>query len=60
MPRIDPIIEEIHAIREALAKESGYDAEKIAEAARRRQAEGGRKAVTLPPRMTPAVKKKAS
>ena len=31
MPPTDPIIEEIHAIREALAKESGYDAEKIAE-----------------------------
>lgn len=56
----DPIIEEIHAIREALAQESGYDAEKIAEAARKRQAESGRKAVTLPPRPTAASKKKAS
>jgi hypothetical protein len=41
MQPADPIIEEIHAIREALAKESGYDAEKIAEAARKRQAERG-------------------
>ncbi len=56
----DPILEEIHAIREALAKESGYDAEKIAEAARKRQAESGRKAVTLPPRPTEAHRKKAS
>jgi len=56
----DPIIEEIHAVREALARESGFDAEKIAEAARKRQAESGRKAVTLPPRPVATVKKKAS
>jgi hypothetical protein len=60
MPSTDPILEEIHAIREALAKESGYDAEKIAEAARKRQAASGRKAVTLPPRPAVTVKKKAS
>ena len=60
MPRTDPILEEIHAIREALAKESGYDAEKIAEAARKRQAAKGWKAVTLPPRPTATSKKKAS
>lgn len=60
MPPTDPIIEEIHAIREALAKESDYDAEKIAEAARKRQAKSGRKAVTLPPRPATASAKKAS
>jgi len=60
MPPTDPIIEEIHAIREALAKESGYDAEKIAEAARKRQAERGLKGVTLPPRPTASSRKKAS
>ncbi|MEA2564664.1 MAG: hypothetical protein QOH06_6168 [Acidobacteriota bacterium] len=60
MPTADPILEEIHAVREALAKKAGYDAEKIAEAARKRQAESGRKAVTLPPRPTATVKKKAS
>jgi hypothetical protein len=59
MPSRDPIIEEIHAIREAIAEASGYDLEKIAEAARKRQAESGRKTVTLPPR--PAITfKKAS
>lgn len=57
MPPTDPIIEEIHAIREALAKNAGYDPEKIAEAARQRQAESGRKAVTLPSRRSAIVKK---
>jgi hypothetical protein len=60
MPTTDPINEEIHAIREALAREADFDAEKIAEAARKRQAESGRKAVTLPPRPAATVKKKAS
>jgi hypothetical protein len=50
MQTVDPILEEIHAVREKLAKEAGYDIERIAEAARKRQAESGRKAVTLPPR----------
>lgn len=57
MPSRDPIIEEIHAIREAIAEASGYDLEKIAEAARKRQAESGRKAVALPPRPAITVKK---
>ena len=60
MNSADPILEEIHATREALARKSGYDAEKIAEAARQRQAESGRKTVTLPPRPAASVKKKAS
>lgn len=57
MPPTDPILEEIHAVREALAQESDYDAEKIAEAARKRQAKSGRAGVTLPPRPTAASKK---
>ena len=60
MPPVDPIIEEIHAIREAIAEESDYDAEKIAAAARKRQEDSGRKGVTLPPRPVTVVKKKAS
>ena len=46
----DPIIDEIRAIREALSKASGDDIEKIAEAAKARQSQSGRKAVRLPPR----------
>lgn len=60
MPPTDSIIDEIHAIREALAKAASYDVEKIAEAARQRQTESGRKAVTLRPRRTATIKKKAS
>jgi len=57
MPRKDPIIEEIHAVREELARESGYDLEKILEAARARQAASGVKAVRLPPRRVEPAKK---
>ena len=46
----DPIIDEIHAVREALSKAAGDDLRKIAEAARARQEQGGREAVRLPPR----------
>ena len=60
MPPADPILEEIYAVREKLAQEAGYDIDKIAEAARKRQAESGRKAVTLPPRPAATVTKKAS
>ena len=53
----DPIIEEIHAIREALSRESRHDIRKIAEAAKARQAESGREAVRLPPRKAKAARK---
>lgn len=41
MSPTDPILDEVHAIREELAKQSGYDAEKIAEAAGGERADGG-------------------
>ncbi len=53
----DPIVEEIHAIREALSKASGDDIRKIAEAAKARQVQSGRNAVRLPPRKPKAVRK---
>jgi hypothetical protein len=56
----DSILEEIYAVREALAKAAGYDAEKIAETARRREQEGGRLVVTLSPRPVTTKRKKAS
>lgn len=53
----DPIIEEIHAIREALSRVSGDDIRKIAEAAQARQVESGRKTVRLHPRKAKATRK---
>jgi hypothetical protein len=53
----DPIVDEIHAVREAIAKASNDDLRKIAEAARARQAAGGRKVVSLPPRRAATAKK---
>lgn len=49
MPRKDPIVEEVHAAREAIARESGYDLDWIIEGARARQAASGRPVVRLPP-----------
>lgn len=57
MPRRDPIIEEIHAVREKLAQEVDYDMEKLFEAARARQAASGLPTVQLPARKPVAVKK---
>ncbi|MES1204786.1 MAG: hypothetical protein ABUS79_02510, partial [Pseudomonadota bacterium] len=57
MPLSDHIVDEIHAIREAIAKESDYDLQKIAEAARERQKASGRQSLKLPPRRTSAAKK---
>ncbi len=53
----DPIIEEIHAIREAISKASGDDIRKIAEAAKARQARSERKAESLPPRKVRPLRK---
>jgi hypothetical protein len=53
----DPIVEEIHKIREALAEASGNDLRKIAQAANARQRASGRQAVRLPPRPTQPAKK---
>ena len=57
MPEPDPVLEEIHAIREAIAKASEHDLQKIAEAARSRQVESGRKAVRLSPRRIDPAKR---
>lgn len=57
MSRKDPIIEEIHAVREDMARAADYDLEKMLEAARERQAASGAQAVRLPPRNTKHVKR---
>ena len=57
MSRKDPIIEEIHAVRDALARAADYDLERMLEAARERQAASGMKTVRLSPRKPEPVKK---
>jgi hypothetical protein len=57
MPLTDPIVDEIHAIRDAIAKTSGNDLGRIAAAAKARQAAGGRRVVKLPAKRTAAAKK---
>ena len=46
----DPIIEEIHRVREVIAERFDNDLHAICEEARRKQAASGEKTVTLPPR----------
>ena len=57
MPGKDPIIEEIHAVREDIARKASYDLDKILDAARLRQAASGVQAVRLPPREPVSIKK---
>jgi hypothetical protein len=57
MSRPDPIIEEIHAVREEIARKAGYDLEKMLEEARARQAASGLPVVQLPPRKAKTLKK---
>jgi hypothetical protein len=46
----DPIIEEIHAIREAFAKDHNYDLVAMFTTLRRHQLESGREVVSFAPR----------
>ena len=57
MKSSDSIVDEVRAAREALAKESDDNLEKIVEAARARQSESGRKIVTLPPKKTDSAQR---
>ena len=50
MRHSDPIVDEVRAIRDALAKELDYDIDKIAEAIRAREAQSGKTFVRLEPR----------
>jgi hypothetical protein len=54
---LDPIVEELHAIREALSKASDDDLARIAEAARVRQQKSGHDVVRLPPKRVPQPQK---
>ncbi len=58
----DPIVEEVHRIREATAKRFNNDLKAICDDARQRQLASGRQPVAYPPRpaeVTPPPAKKA-
>ncbi len=49
----DPIIDEVRAIRDAIAKEHNYDLDSICRMLQTREVTSGRSHVTLPPRRLP-------
>lgn len=53
----DPIVDEVRAIRDAIAKEFDYDIERLADAIKARELRSGRKVVRLPPRKVTVVRK---
>ncbi len=53
----DPIVEEVRAIRDAIAKEFDYDIERLGRALQERQVKSGRPVVRLPPKRIPPEKK---
>jgi hypothetical protein len=55
----DPIIERLHRIREAIGRQHGFDARRIAGALREEEEANGRKVVSRAPRR-PARSRKAS
>jgi len=57
MPSRDPIVEEVRAVRDAIAKEFAYDVERIGRAMQQRQAKSGRPVVRLPAKRIPVEKK---
>ena len=58
MRDVNPIVDEVRAVRDAIAKECDYDISKIAAAVRIREAASGRAVVRLPPRK-PSPSRKA-
>lgn len=57
MPTHDQILEELHAIRDTIAKSNHDDLREMAESARLRQAASGHQIVRLPPKHFPSAKK---
>ena len=53
----DPIVEEVRAVRDAIAKEFDYDVERIGRAMQERQSKSDRPVVRLLPRRIPVEKK---
>ena len=57
MPSRDPVVEEVRAVRDAIAKEFDYDIERLGRAMRERQEKSGRPVVRLQPKLIPPEKK---
>ena len=55
----DPIVDEVRAARDAIAKECDYDIEKLSQALKAREGLSGRKVVRCPPRKVTVAKKAA-
>ena len=55
----DRIVEEVHAVREAIARDSGYDLDRIINAARARQVAEGRPVARLAPKKAAVTKSKS-
>ena len=53
----DPIVDEVRAVRDAIARDYEYDVKKLADALREEQRKSGRKVVHLPPRRMPTARK---
>jgi hypothetical protein len=53
----DPIVDEVRAARDAIAKEFDYDIERIGRAMQERQAKGDHPFVRLTPKRIPPFKK---
>ena len=60
MQKSDPIVDEVRAARDAIAKEFDYDIERLARAIKAREAQSGREVVRLPPKKVTVIVRKAS
>jgi len=56
----DPIVDEVRAARDAIAKEFDYDIDKLAQAIKAREAKSGREVVCFAPRKVTFLVQKAS
>jgi len=53
----DPFVEEVRAIRDAFAKEHGYNVKSIVQALQQEEAKGGRRVLSLHAKRLPAQKR---
>lgn len=57
MRHTDPIVDEVRAIRDTIAKEFDYDIDKLAQAIKAHEEKSGRKVVRLPPKKVTTIQK---